>query len=438
MPAWSSIPALFQVLGARIEVGISANFIAEGTASKRSSLPVVATIGAVQGLRLIPNNDGSSTVPLAGDWSGIFARHLSSLSIDSSYIAFGGGSSSVAGDLRHSTPSRFTKLRPVSLIPFWRTTPMEPVQTVQTGAIIEAQTDASVIHVVASQPIILDNVIRNNAGAAISIDANAMKAVSVRDYGRQTGLNNRSRENVGNLGPFVVDNRLGGKHGQRDANPRRDVDHRNGLGRYRYRSRFNERNRRSRFPYFRRDGTSQQRGRKFGRQARGGNRRHHCLRTPARYSESDRWFTAGRRRSRFPVVLTSLSDDTIGAGFDWEGRAMLDTNNNAGRSQPVEGDWRSLRLNPYSNDRNLDTIFEIEADPVGDTNRNDLPSAAQNMGALADNLNGGDETLRLGFSVRGTIAAPSDLDVYRFRPSPVRPFGWTSIAPVQHSIRLSS
>ncbi len=93
---------------------------------------------------------------------------------------------------------------------------------------------------------------------------------------------------------------------------------------------------------------------------------------------------------------------------------MLDTNNNAGRSQPVEGDWRSLRLNPYSNDRNLDTIFEIEADPVGDTNRNDLPSAAQNMGALADNLNGGDETLRLGFSVRGTIAAPSDLDVYRF------------------------
>ena len=54
--------------------------------------------------------------------------------------------------------------------------------------------DAAVIFVRGSQPTIINNVIQHNAvsnTAAISVDANSMKAVSLQDPGRQTGLSDR-------------------------------------------------------------------------------------------------------------------------------------------------------------------------------------------------------------------------------------------------------
>lgn len=55
----------------------------------------------------------------------------------------------------------------------------------------------------------------------------------------------------------------------------------------------------------------------------------------------------------FPVVLTSLADDTVGAGNDTIGRPLLDTNNDLGTTVAQSGDWRSVLLNPYANDRNV-------------------------------------------------------------------------------------
>ena len=101
----------------------------------------------------------------------------------------------------------------------------------------------------------------------------------------------------------------------------------------------------------------------------------------------------------FPVVLTSLLDDGVGAGFDPNGRALTDTNNDGGAASPASGDWRSIRFDPYANDRNVATVVELETDEIQEEGTNDEPGVAQSLGGLADTLSGGDENLRLGFSV---------------------------------------
>ena len=85
-----------KALGGRIEVGISATFLAEGTQAK----PIIFTsrlddrYGA--GGTLDTNNDGLSQ-GTAGDWAGIVSRHLGELSLDYSIVSFGGGNSRVPG-----------------------------------------------------------------------------------------------------------------------------------------------------------------------------------------------------------------------------------------------------------------------------------------------------------------------------------------------------
>ncbi|MFN9715578.1 MAG: hypothetical protein ACK57G_17470, partial [Planctomycetota bacterium] len=116
----------------------------------------------------------------------------------------------------------------------------------------------------------------------------------------------------------------------------------------------------------------------------------------------------------FPVVITSLKDDSIGAGFDDQGGSLRDTNNDGGASTPQPGDWRSVRFTPFSNDRNVDMTYEKESDRIAGGGDNDVPSQAQDIGKLAGDIKLGDENLRLGITLTGSIASPSDMDVYRF------------------------
>ena len=71
--------------------------------------------------------------------------------------------------------------------------------------------DASVVYVVGSQPVLINNTFINNAvtnTAVISINVNALKSDHLVDRGRQTGANNRSMTNQGNVGPLVSGNTL--------------------------------------------------------------------------------------------------------------------------------------------------------------------------------------------------------------------------------------
>lgn len=79
------------------------------------------------------------------------------------------------------------------------------------------------------------------------------------------------------------------------------------------------------------------------------------------------------------------------------------------------GDWRSVRLDEYSNDRNVAAIVEEEGPTPSDGVGNGTPNASQFLGALAPREKSGDENLRLGFDVHGNLNQRGDADVYSFK-----------------------
>lgn len=116
----------------------------------------------------------------------------------------------------------------------------------------------------------------------------------------------------------------------------------------------------------------------------------------------------------FPVILTSLSDDTVGAGFMPNGETLTDTNNNGWQTLPQPGDWRSVRFEQLANDRNVELVLETESPAAAAPGENASTDTAQHLGDLAAFEYGGDENLRLGFEVHGSLGERNDLDVYSF------------------------
>ena len=86
----------------------------------------------------------------------------------------------------------------------------------------------------------------------------------------------------------------------------------------------------------------------------------------------------------------------------------------AGGNPSQPGDWRGVRLETLSNDRNVQIVTENEATTLGGAGINGSPSTAQNLGRLAANLNSGDENQRLGYEIQGALGGRRDLDVYSF------------------------
>ena len=116
----------------------------------------------------------------------------------------------------------------------------------------------------------------------------------------------------------------------------------------------------------------------------------------------------------FPVILTSIDDDTVGAGFDPFGFPLTDTNGN-GVSAPLPGSWGGIQLLEFSNDRNVETITERESLVALGSDLNATPETAYAVGLLAPHEKSGDETLRLGYTIHGAISTPADVDIYSFR-----------------------
>ena len=403
-------------LGGRIELGVSATMLAEGTEAK----PIVFTsrlddrFGAAGNFDT--NNDGNAAAPAPGNWAGILSRHLGELSIDNSIITFGGGNSRVPGGFAsfsavevHQSSARIAN----SVIENNASGIGTPGTTNRDG---RGKNDASAIFVLGSQPVILNNVIRNNSAtgtSAISIDANSLNTDRVSDIGRSTGTNQRENVGIGNFGPLVNNNQLGGNSingmSVRGATlttesvwDDTDIVHVlqseivipdfHTYGGLRLTSKADE------------SLVVKLRGAAAGFTATG---------RPSDIMDRIGGSLQILGSPGFPVVLTSLSDDTIGAGFDFNGGSMIDTNND-GPSTGTAGAWRSVRIDPFSNDRNVDQQYERESDQIADEGINDFPSEAQDLGTIASKLNGGDENIRLGVTVTGAIASPSDLDIYRF------------------------
>ncbi|MGE3777583.1 MAG: pre-peptidase C-terminal domain-containing protein, partial [Pirellulaceae bacterium] len=88
----------------------------------------------------------------------------------------------------------------------------------------------------------------------------------------------------------------------------------------------------------------------------------------------------------------------------------------AGGGNPARpGDWRSIQLDQYANDRNVSPVVEAELSGALAGVGNGTPALSQFLGALAPNEKSGDENLRLGFDIDGSLGDRSDVDVYSFR-----------------------
>lgn len=403
--------------GARIEVAPGATFLAEGTSDHRVIITSRSDDRYGAGGTFDTYSDTTSTNPIAGDWGGIMGRHLSTVSIDYALITFGGGIAPLPGGFAGFNALELDQANARIANTRFESNANGSGGNLTANRVGRGPNDASVINVGGSQPVIINNTFVNNSvanTAAISINANALNTVNVIDRGRQTGFNDRAPGSVGNVGPLVKGNAMSntGINGMRvrgqelttesvwdDA----DIVHVlqsevivpdfHTFGGLTLRSRFDE------------GLVVKLAGANAGFTATG-----KPLDVADRIGGSLRIVgTPG-----FPVVLTSLADDSVGAGNDTSGRPLLNTNNDNGSAVALAGDWRSVLLNPYANDRNVVMTSEQESDQLQDVGTNDVVDTAQGLGGLAASLSGGDENLRLGFSIDGSVASTQDLDVYSF------------------------
>ena len=406
--------------GARIEAERgSAQLIAEGTEANPIIFTSLSDDRYGAGTTFDTSNDGFDTSDPAnlpygpGNWGGIIFNAASSGSIDHALITNAGGLIPIEGGFANFNAIEVhqAEFRISNSI-------LENNASGQTGSNRNGRgsNDDATIFVRGAQPIIVDNIFRDNEGTVVSIDANSLNYKFKGDYGRSTGFSEAYTQYTDNHGALVRLNRM----------------ENNGLNGMEVRAALLD----TETVWDDTDIVHILRGEIQVLQ-------HHTfsgIRLQSNLDEglvvkldgADAGFTADGvpldiedriggtvqiiGQPGFPVILTSLADDTAGASFTPSGLPQTDTNNDGDASTPSAGDWRSIRLDRYSNDRNVVERFETEGNNTGGVDTNSNPGFAQNLGILAPDEISGDENRALGFNVHGNISAdaPDDVDVYSF------------------------
>ncbi len=456
--------------GSRIEASQGAQLVAEGLSAQE----VIFTSGADDrygaGGIFDTSNDGEARTALPGDWGGIVFMHLSQGSIDQALVAFGGGSTRIEGEFAsvnaveiHQSEVRLTNTL------FEENADGHGVNE-NSSRLGRGFNDPATIYIRGSQPIIVDNTFQNNGlllndplwdeltteypAPVISVNANALNSRYVKDRGRSTGMidlmidSNGSIVGEDNQGPLVERNRLS-LYSATDMSDFTDLpqnrDQLNGMlvrphtlttevvwddtsiAHVIYDEIY--------VPNFHSYG-----GLRIESNAKGSLIVKLAEKQTVDPDDGTVTTTIGaitvggdptnihdRAGGRlhivghggFPVVFTSLADDTVTAGLDPKLRPVGDTNSDGDATQAEPGDWRSIRIDEYAHDRNVDVYTEQESpvvDPPTPTKPtgNSIPSQAEYLGLLAPHERGGDDNQRLGFEVHGIINHPSDIDIYSF------------------------
>lgn len=436
---------------ARIEASMGAQIIAEGLDGRE--VVFTSLFDQRYGAGGTFNTANSTLAPAPGNWGGVYVGHTGSASIDQAIFAYGGGATRIEGifanfntlEIHQATARVANSVFEYSGDGTRVLGPEDDIERVGRG-----RNSPGVIFVRGAQPILINNIIRNQSvtaaaiNPAITINVNALNSDRVIDWGRTTGPIDLFTEMLDNQGPLIRNNIL--------VNTTANVGAINGLlvrgnvltteGVWDDTDIVHVLLNEVLIPDF---------------HSKGG------LRLESSANESlvvklfgvDAGFAATGRpleiddriggslyivgQPNHPVVLTSLRDDTIGAGQTLDGRPQFDTNNDgivgvdATATAPAPGDWRSIRLLEYSNDRNVATIVEREANNVEAPGLNAVTDNAQFLGQLGRSEYGGDETLRLGFEVHGFLTARNDVDIYSFSALPGTEV-WIDLDNTTHSL----
>lgn len=436
--------------GSRIELGQGTQLLAEGTQQN----PVVFTstlddrFGA--GGTFDTNNDNNLSTPPAvadrGNWSGIYGGPTSRISIDNGFIAYGGGISLIGGESRGFAPielqqadGRITNTR-------FEFNDDGQDGSGETGREGRLGITPSTIFVRGAQPIIVGNDFIDNRGTVIGIDSDSMIADYVLDVGRHTGSSERLRELDDNHGPLI-------RHNRYESVPTDDKDERQisaldirggvlttesvwddtdivhlfsdtiSVGNFHSSGGLLLKSRPEESLVVKITGGELPYTATFGTAGGTPNSPTYGTGLTATGTPGDIEDRIGGSLRILglpgaPVVLTSFADDTVGAGLAPDGTQFTDTNGDSFGSRPEPNDWRSILLDQWANDRNVDFILEQELSTAVAPGFNSTTGKAQVLGELAASIDEGDDTRRIGFEVEGFLSGPTDVDVYSFVGSP--------------------
>lgn len=202
--------AIVKLDGSRIEGTLGSTILAEGVEGK----PIVFTsllddrFGAGGTFDTSSNEEGS---PEAGDWAGIYIAPTGTLSIDNAVIAYGGGLSRVEGS--------FAAFNPVEVHQATGRIANSVIEFSGSGRGGQADLDRpgrpdnakGAIFLRGSSAIIVNNIIRDTQGVevpAINVDVSSLNDELTGDPGRSTGLRGDVFEAEGNRGALIRGNRL--------------------------------------------------------------------------------------------------------------------------------------------------------------------------------------------------------------------------------------
>ena len=397
----------------RIEVERgAAALIAEGN----KNLPVVFTSlydDRYGGSGNFDTNSTPDTLPTPGDWSGLYFGQMTSGSLDHSILLFGGGLSAIeGGDATfgaieiHQANIRVAN----SLLQF------NDDGADNSNRNGRGSNSGATIYVRGSQPIIVDNTIADNAGHAIDINANSLRAEIARDSGRSTGAADRYFQFDTNYGPLVRLNRMenndvngmvvrGEQMNTAGVWDDSDIVHvledeisitnLHTLGGLTLQSSNSE---------------------SLIVKLSGNNAGITATGFPLDINDRVGGTLHVLGTVGHPVVMTHLGDDSVGAGYTPAGEVMFNTNNSAALTTGASGGWRGLLFDEFSNDRNVAVLRELENPITLGADVNNTPVASEYLGVLAPDHVSSDENRRLGFQVNGFISPDDteDVDVYSF------------------------
>ncbi|HUP77929.1 MAG TPA: hypothetical protein VM260_05140, partial [Pirellula sp.] len=320
--------AILKFRGSRIELNDGSILIAEGT----SSLPIVMTSlndnrYGFGGTLDTANTRGTRTAA-EGDWGGVFVGHGSSASLDYNRLSFGGGTTRLEGGFAsfnaievHQADFRMTNSRLENNAGGDETT------STRVG---RGTNSAAALFVRGAQPVLIDNRFNDNDAAAISIDVNSLGPDLVNDPGRQSNMLDRTLDYSENQGPLIDGNRLSRNaingiviRGQtlttQSVWDDTDIVHvvQNGITSDNF------------YTYGGlklKSSPSESLVVKFG----GGSTLAGLTATGTPLDVASRIGGSVQivGQPNFPVILTSLADDSAGAGFGIDGRSAFDTDNN--------------------------------------------------------------------------------------------------------------
>lgn len=412
--------------GSRIDVAFGSHLIAEGTADKAVVFTSLNDIryGAGGTFNTANRINPQASDAGAGNWGGFYVGHTSSASLDHAVLAYGGGTTRIEGGFAdfgaievHQADLRLTNSR---------------LESNATGSRTSTDADRggrgrnapATIFVRGAQPIIVSNIIANNLGPAMSFDVSSLNSSSVQDLGRSTGLGHKTDARPGNQGPLIADNNIQNLISNSSVPGAQPI---NGMivrpGNLTTEGVWDDTDivhvvqGEIVVPDFQHYGglrltssAEQSLVVKFSGASAGITATGTPLDNANRIGGSLQLIGT----PNYPVVLTSLADDSVGAGFTTTGVHQVDTNNNGSATSPAAGNWRGLLLETYSNDRNVLIVTERESARAGAPAANDATTQSQYLGVLAPNEKSGDENQRLGFQISGVISAPGDVDNYSF------------------------